>query len=184
VFWLPEGFSMSGIAAVPHVTYDRAAESPLKNVVYCLNSGSSVRPADVYLEIPSEVESMTVQEGSKDLVASQVSVMKGDIDITSSLGAIPAASNGQISLDAVTVKPEVVQAALDVEQGAVIELNPEEPVLTTSETVPGLTYTLVEGASLFDMKPGASKIGDGTKWTPPVTVKGGRSGFYSIWVTK
>ena len=64
------------------------------------------------------------------------------------------------------------------------ELNPEEPVLTTSETIPGLTYTLVEGASLNDMRPGASKIGDGTKWTPPVTVKGGSSGFYTIKVTK
>ncbi len=31
---------------------------------------------------------------------------------------------------------------------------------------------------------GASTIGDGNIWTPPVTVKGGTSGFYSIKVSK
>ena len=113
-----------------------------------------------------------------------IRVVSGDADITSSLGAIPAASNGQISLGAVSVKPEVVEAALDVEQGAVIELNPEEPVLTTSETVPGLTYTLMEGSSLESMRSGDRKVGDGTKWTPNVTVKGGSSGFYTIKVEK
>lgn len=31
---------------------------------------------------------------------------------------------------------------------------------------------------------GASKVGDGQPWTPPITVKGGRSGFYRIKVGK
>ena len=173
-------------AKYPYVIIDPANGKNLTSIVYNPPSRLGygfIYPEKVILEIPPSVTSVTVSDGSS-FNTDNIRIVSGDVDITSSLGAVPAASNGQISLDAVTVKPEVVQAALDVEQGAVIELNPEEPVLTTSETVPGLTYTLVEGASLFDMKPGASKIGDGTKWTPPVTVKGGRSGFYSIWVTK
>ena len=30
----------------------------------------------------------------------------------------------------------------------------------------------------------ATKVGDGTAWTPTITVKGGASGFYSIGVQK
>ena len=56
--------------------------------------------------------------------------------------------------------------------------------LTTSATKPGLTYTLREGTTLDGMTDGASKLGDGSPWTPEVKVKGGASGFYSIKVTK
>ena len=31
---------------------------------------------------------------------------------------------------------------------------------------------------------GATKIGDGTSWTPTLSVTGGTSGFYTIQVTK
>jgi hypothetical protein len=34
------------------------------------------------------------------------------------------------------------------------------------------------------MSNGATKQGDGQPWTPPITVKGGTSGFYRIKVGK
>lgn len=34
------------------------------------------------------------------------------------------------------------------------------------------------------MADGDSKVGNGAKWTPTITVKGGTSGFYSIKVEK
>ena len=56
--------------------------------------------------------------------------------------------------------------------------------LPTTETKPGLTYTLREGTTLGGMVDGDSKVGDGAKWTPNITVKGGTSGFYTIKVEK
>ena len=44
-----------------------------------------------------------------------------------------------------------------------------------------------EGATLEAMEAnttGATKIGDGTSWTPTLSVTGGTSGFYTIQVTK
>ena len=73
---------------------------------------------------------------------------------------------------------------MDTEKGAVIELTPENPSITTPPTRRGLTYILIEGATLQDMANGDSKVGDGAKWTPNITVKGGKSGFYSIKVQK
>ena len=83
------------------------------------------------------------------------------------------------------MRDEVAKEALDTEKGAEIDISdPESPELTTAETKPGLTYTLREGATLEDMKDGDSKLGDGKKWTPNITVKGGASGFYTIKVEK
>lgn len=50
--------------------------------------------------------------------------------------------------------------------------------------MPGLVYTLREGATLKTMGDGATKQGDGQPWTPTITVKGGPSGFYTIKVDK
>lgn len=55
---------------------------------------------------------------------------------------------------------------------------------TYTDNDTGLTYTLREGTALHSMSDGATKQGDGQPWTPPITVKGGTSGFYSIKVTK
>ena len=73
---------------------------------------------------------------------------------------------------------------MDPSKGAKFEVKASEPTLTTSATKPGLTYTLREGATLDGMSDGASKLGDGSSWTPEITVKGGATGFYSIKVTK
>ena len=47
-----------------------------------------------------------------------------------------------------------------------------------------VTYTFKEGTTLEGMTQKAMKVGDGTAWTPTITVKGGTSGFYSIGVQK
>jgi len=83
------------------------------------------------------------------------------------------------------VKPAIVREALDpTEDGAVINLTPSNPVITTAPTRPGLTYTFSEGRSLENMTQTDTKVGDGTSWTPTITVKGGTSGFYSVGVGK
>lgn len=82
------------------------------------------------------------------------------------------------------VKEAIVKETLDPTKGAVIKLDAADPSLTTPPTKPGLVYTLCEGAQLSNMANGASKVGDGQPWTPAITVKGGKSGFYSIRVTK
>jgi hypothetical protein len=74
--------------------------------------------------------------------------------------------------------------AMDPEKGAKFEVKASEPTLTTFATKPGLTYTLREGTTLDGMTDGASKLGDGSAWTPALTIKGGSCGFYTIKVTK
>ena len=95
--------------------------------------------------------------------------------------------NGYASPSSAQVKDEVVAEVLDTDKGAEIVITADSPVITTSETKPGLTYKLQEGATLEEMMSctdGDSKIGDGTKWKPTITVKGGTSGFYTIKVEK
>ena len=91
---------------------------------------------------------------------------------------------GSIDLTKAAVKAAVVKEAMDPENGAKFEVKASEPTLTTSATKPGLMYTLREGTTLDGMSDGASKLGDGSPWTPEVKVKGCTSGFYSIKVTK
>ncbi len=79
---------------------------------------------------------------------------------------------------------EIPPSVVDDANATVTEVKASEPTLTTSATKPGLTYTLREGATLGGMTDGATKLGDGSPWTPEITVKGGTSGFYSIKVTK
>ena len=116
-----------------------------------------------------------------------VRVMSHGHDITSFLD-IPAAVDGVVNLASATVKAEYAREPLDVTQGAVIDLSsPSRPSLTTAPTRKGLVYTLREGATLDAMRNSATtttKVGDGQPWTPPLTVTGGASGFYSIRVGK
>ena len=67
---------------------------------------------------------------------------------------------------------------------ALKSITPTAPSITTAPTRAGLTYTFSEGTTLDGMTQKATKTGDGTSWTPTITVKGGTSGFYSIGVTK
>ena len=77
-----------------------------------------------------------------------------------------------------------MKEAQDSKKGASFNENAATPSLTTVATKPGLTYTLREGTMLKAVSDGATKQGDGQPWTPPITVKGGPSGFYSIKVEK
>ncbi len=113
-----------------------------------------------------------------------VKVVTGANDITEFLD-IPPAVEGVINLNAATVKEAIVKEALDpTKEGVEIVLDPENPSITTAPTKPGLTYTFSEGTTLEGMTQKDTKIGDGTSWTPEISVKKGTSGFYSIGVTK
>ena len=150
----------------------------------------SAGKTDVEVEIPSGVDAgnVTVAVGvevrSVKPRGAKIIVVKGGYNLTEFLDIPDADANGVVDMTKANVKPAIVKEALDPKKGAVIKLDSENPVLTTAATKPGLTYTLHEGAQLKGMAPGATKTGDGLPWTPAITVKGGKSGFYSIHVTK
>lgn len=162
------------------------------------SSGYIVKPSDdntnVVITIPEGIlpEKVTVEVSvgvdSLDSNGANVKVMKGEYDITKHLDLEAVTHNGVINLASAQVKEEVVKETLDIAKGAEVDFSdPESPELITTETKPGLTYTLLEGATLEEMMScttGDSKFGDGTKWVPTITVKGGTSGFYTIKVEK
>jgi len=117
-----------------------------------------------------------------------VKVMRGTADITDCLDIPLANASGVIDLNAATVKEEIAKEPLDAAKGVVIDFaSPSKPSLTTAPTREGLVYRLKEGATLEAMEAnttGDTKIGDGTSWTPMLSVTGGTSGFYTIQVTK
>ena len=155
--------------------------------------GYIVRPSgdqtEVVVRIPEgfDASKVTIEVSPEvaRLVANgaTIRVMRGENDITAYLD-LPAAIAGAIDLTAATVKEAIVKETLDPEEGAEISLDPENPSLKTAATRAGLTYTLHEGVKLDAMAAGDSKLGDGTAWSPTITVKGGKSGFYKIEVTK
>ncbi len=135
-----------------------------------------VDAAKVTVEVPPTVESVTPHGAA-------IKIVKDGHDITQYLD-IPTSGETQLIASA-TVKEEYRKEALDSTKGAKIELgDTSAPSLTTPPTRPGLTYTLREGVTLDAMNNGATKTGDGQPWTPTITVKGGKSGFYSIKVEK
>jgi len=156
--------------------------------------GYTIKPSDgntnVSVVIPAGVDANMVTIEVSPIVESvrpngaAVRVVNGGNDITQYLNIPAADGSGVVALRQATVKEEFVKEAMDAEKGAVIDIVPDSPSLTTPETRPGLTYTLREGATLQSMADGDSKLGDGTKWTPNITVKGGTSAFYTIKVTK
>ncbi len=104
-------------------------------------------------------------------------------DITEFIDLPAAGADGVIDLGGATVKEEIVEEILDPEDEDVeIDLDPAEPSITTAKTRPGLVYVFREGTSLDGMTKKATKLGDGTSWTPAISVKGGSSGFYSVGV--
>lgn len=156
--------------------------------------GYTIKPSDgntnVSVVIPAGVDANMVTIEVSPIVESvrpngaAVRVVNGGNDITQYLNIPAADGSGVVALRQATVKEEFVKEAMDTEKGAVIDIVPDSPSLTTPETRPGLTYTLREGTTLQSMVDGDSKLGDGTKWTPNITVKGGTCAFYTIKVTK
>lgn len=156
--------------------------------------GYTIKPSDrntnVSVVIPAGVDANMVTIEVSPIVESvrpngaAVRVVNGGNDITQYLNIPAADGSGVVAVRQATVKEEFVKEAMDTEKGAVIDIVPDSPSLTTPETRPGLTYTLREGTTLQSMADGDRKLGDGTKWTPKITVKGGTSAFYTIKVTK
>ncbi len=115
-----------------------------------------------------------------------VHVVRDGADITDFL-YIPDAVDGIVNLSEAEVKAEYAGESLDVTKGAIIDLaTTESPTITTAPTREGLVYRLMEGTTLDELAADADgdvTIGDGTAWTPNLTVNGGTSGFYSIRVS-
>ncbi|MBQ9430187.1 MAG: chitobiase/beta-hexosaminidase C-terminal domain-containing protein [Kiritimatiellae bacterium] len=188
--WLDDvEWQVAGVADAPYVEDDAVFELAgnkddgfvvrpsygNKNVVVIIPAG--IAHEKVTVEVAPDVERVTANGAA-------VKVVAHGYDITPYLNIPAADASGAINLTAATVKEAFVREAMDTEKGAVIELTPENPSITTPPTRRGLTYILIEGATLQDMANGDSKVGDGAKWTPNITVKGGKSGFYSIKVQK
>lgn len=166
------GATVTGNAASGFVIVPSAG---VKDVTVTIPTG--LDPSKVTVEVSTDVETVRPNGAS-------VRVKKGANDITAFLDIPAINDNGVVDMRAATVKGPYVREAMDVSQGAVIVLNPDAPSLTTPKTQLGLTYTLHEGMNPTGLSAGASKLGDGQTWTPPITVRGGTSGFYSIRVTK
>ena len=186
--WIKDVVWISDAPIVPLIDGDEGA-----TVEGDADSGYVIKPSegkkDVVVTIPDGVvaDKVTVEVGTDVQTVSangaNVKVVKGGHDITEHLD-IPSPIDGVVAVGSAAVKESVVKETLDAAKGAVIDMTPASPTLTTAETKPGLTYTLREGTTLGGMVDGDSKVGDGEKWTPNITVKGGASGFYTIKVEK
>ena len=113
-----------------------------------------------------------------------IKVVKGLHDITAFLNIPAADSGGRIDFSRADVKQSIADESMDPTKGATFAVGDGGPVLTTAPTKPGLTYTLLEGATLGTLSDGATTQGDGKPWTPAITIKAGPSGFYRIRVGK
>jgi len=176
-------------AGVPSVKDDSAA-----TVIGNASNGYTVLPSAmegaVEVTIPDGLaaDKVTVEVPATASVkpnGATVKVVNGANDITEFLDIPAADAGGVVDLNAATVKEAIVKEVLDPTNDDVdIDLDPSDPSITTAATRPGLTYTFSEGTTLEGMTQKSTKTGDGTSWTPTITVKGGTSGFYSIGVTK
>jgi len=191
-----DGLSWSGEAggSSSSTTEPSIIDDPSATITGDAESGYTITPSAnntaVEVTIPSGVSpsKVTVEVGVNVATVvhngANVKVMNHGHDIAPFLD-IPSCGGGALAVASATIKPEIAREPLDSAKGAVINLaNPTAPSLTTPATRPGLTYTLREGTSLNSMSNGATKHGDGQPWTPPITIKGGTSGFYTIMVEK
>ena len=157
-------------------------------------TGYVIRPSEgntaVEVMIPQSVDAAKVTVEVLPITktiatrGAKVKIVSRGADITEFLNVPVADGNGVVDLTKATVKEEIVKEAMDPEKGAEVKLNAADPKLTTAKTRVGLFYQLREGETLDGMKDGDSKVGDGEKWMPKITVKGGNSAFYSIGVGK
>ena len=131
----------------------------------------------VLLEVSPEVQTIEAS-------GARIKIVRGADDITTLLNIPNPDARGVIHMSKAVVKPEFVAEALDLECGAEIKLDSNNPSIKTSNTRVGLRYTFYEGTALNEMKEGDSMIGNGLPWSPFISVRGGRSGFYQINVEK
>ena len=177
------------VGGVPSIIGDNGA-----TVTGNAESGYVIRPSEgntvVEVTLPDGLDPslVTVEVGTAVETVKPngvtVKVVKGESDITPWLDIPAANASGVIAVGRASVRQAVADEAMDASKGMSFEVRDGLPVLTTAATKPGLTYTLVEGATLDTMGDSATKQGDGQPWTPTITVKGGESGFYRIKVGK
>lgn len=144
-------------------------------VVVAIPDGVSA--ASVTVEVSTAVESVTAN-------GAQLKVVKIDgstrHDITPYL-VIPEPVSGKVNLLEAEVLPAIAKEALDLSAGATFTPATLTPI-TTANTKPGLTYTLLEGATLNALSPTKSTLGNGLPWEPEVS-QTGSSAFYRIRVS-
>ena len=131
-----------------------------------------IDPAKVTVEVPVTVDAV-IPHGAT------VRVVNAGHDVTSWVEMPTADASGTIHLSGLAVKAVVAQEVLSAASGASFAMVDGIPCLTTAPTKPGLVYTVREGTTLGTFVDGASTVGDGAPWTPPLTATG-TSGFYTI----
>ncbi len=131
-----------------------------------------IDPTKVTVEVPVTADAV-IPHGAT------VRVMNAGHDVTSWVEIPAADTSGTIRLSGLTVKAVVAQEVLSAASGASFKMVGGTPCLTTAPTKPGLVYTVREGTTLGAFVDGASTVGDGAPWTPPLTATGA-SGFYTI----
>ena len=174
-------------AASPSVIGDQGAVIVARDDGYDIYPSTTDRPIDVTIPDgcePGDVNvNVSASAGKVKTNGANLKVTNGGVDITGYL-EMPKepGGDGYYDIDAIPVKQEVADEAIDVDSDD-FSLDPEDPQVPVN-TVPGLVYTFFEGNSIEGLSETARQIGDGNVWMPEPTVKGGESAFYSIGVDK
>ena len=171
-------------ASMPGVAGDEAADvTGDAEAGFVVKPSASMKTVDVTIPEGIDPAKVTVEVSvTADAViphGATVRVMNAGHDVTSWVEMPTADASGTIHLSGLAVKAVVAQEVLSAASGASFTMVGDTPRLTTAPTKPGLVYTVREGTTLGTFVDGASTVGDGTPWTPPLTATG-VSGFYTI----
>lgn len=150
---------------------------------FVVKPSASMKTVDVTIPEGIDPAKVTVEVSvTADAViphGATVRVVNAGHDVTSWVEMPTADASGTIRLSGLTVKATVAQEVLSAASGASFKMVGGTPSLTTAPTKPGLVYTVREGTTLGTFVDGASTVGNGAPWAPPLTAKG-TSGFYTI----
>ena len=180
VVWESDWPSIAGDRDAEIVKHDDGSFEVQPSMVetnLCVKMPDSIEAKNVTVVVDVSVENFS-------LGGANAKIVRGGDDITPYLNVPAAGEGGWIAMSQVEVKQEIVDESMDAEKGAEFSLGSDSPMIMTAPTKKGLVYTLVEGEALDAMVDGDTTIGDGSQWTPNITVKGGTSGFYTIKVDK
>ena len=170
--------------SLPSVVGDTAADvTGDAEAGFVVKPSASMKTVDVTIPEGIDPAKVTVEVSvTADAViphGATVRVVNAGHDVTSWVEMPTADASGTIRLSGLTVKATVAQEVLSAASGASFKMVGGTPSLTTAPTKPGLVYTVREGTTLGTFVDGASTVGNGAPWAPPLTAKG-TSGFYTI----
>ena len=170
--------------SLPSVVGDAAADvTGDAEAGFVVKPSASMKTVDVTIPEGIDPAKVTVEVSvTADAViphGATVRVVNAGHDVTSWVEMPTADASGTIRLSGLTVKATVAQEVLSAASGASFKMVGGKPSLTTAPTKPGLVYTVREGTTLGTFVDGASTVGNGAPWAPPLTAKG-TSGFYTI----